>query len=26
LKKNIEIKLKKFFTALGNLNREATKL
>jgi len=24
LKKNIEIKLKKFFTALGNLNREAT--
>jgi hypothetical protein len=25
LKKNIEIKLKKFFTALGNLNREATK-
>jgi hypothetical protein len=26
LKKNIEIKLKKFFTARGNLNREATKL
>ena len=26
LKKNIELKLKKFFTALGNLNREATKL
>jgi hypothetical protein len=26
LKKNIEIKLKKFFTALGNLDREATKL
>jgi hypothetical protein len=26
LKKGIEIKLKKFFTALGNLNREATKL
>ena len=26
LKKNIEVKLKKFFTALGNLNREATKL
>jgi len=26
LKKNIEIKLKKFFTALSNLNREATKL
>lgn len=26
LKKNIEIKLSKFFTALGNLNREATKL
>jgi len=26
LKKNIEIKLKKFFTALGNLNRESTKL
>lgn len=26
LKKNIEIKLRKFFTALGNLNREATKL
>ena len=26
LKKTIEIKLKKFFTALGNLNREATKL
>ncbi len=26
LKKNIEAKLKKFFTALGNLNREATKL
>ena len=25
LKKNIEVKLKKFFTALGNLNREATK-
>jgi hypothetical protein len=25
LKNNIEIKLKKFFTALGNLNREATK-
>ena len=25
LKKNIEAKLKKFFTALGNLNREATK-
>ena len=25
LKKNIEIKLKKFFTVLGNLNREATK-
>ena len=25
LKKNIEIKLRKFFTALGNLNREATK-
>ena len=25
LKKNIELKLKKFFTALGNLNREATK-
>jgi hypothetical protein len=25
LKKNIEIKLKTFFTALGNLNREATK-
>jgi hypothetical protein len=26
LKKNIEVKLQKFFTALGNLNREATKL
>ena len=26
LKKNIELKLKKFFTALGNLKREATKL
>jgi transposase InsO family protein len=26
LKKNIEIKLKTFFTALGNLNLEATKL
>jgi len=26
LKKNIELKLKKFFTALGNLNREATML
>jgi len=26
LKKSIELKLKKFFTALGNLNREATKL
>jgi len=26
LKKNIEVKLKKFFTALGKLNREATKL
>jgi hypothetical protein len=26
LKKNVELKLKKFFTALGNLNREATKL
>jgi hypothetical protein len=26
LKKIIEIKLQKFFTALGNLNREATKL
>jgi len=26
LKKNIERKLQKFFTALGNLNREATKL
>ena len=26
LKKNIEVKLKKFFIALGNLNREATKL
>lgn len=25
LKKSIEVKLKKFFTALGNLNREATK-
>lgn len=25
LKKNIELKLKKFFTALGNLDREATK-
>jgi hypothetical protein len=25
LKKSIELKLKKFFTALGNLNREATK-
>ena len=25
LKKNIEVKLRKFFTALGNLNREATK-
>jgi len=25
LKKNIELKLQKFFTALGNLNREATK-
>jgi hypothetical protein len=25
LKKNIEVKLKKFFTALGNLDREATK-
>jgi hypothetical protein len=25
LKKNIEVKLKKFFTALGNLNREAMK-
>ena len=24
LKKNIEVKLKKFFTLLGNLNREAT--
>jgi hypothetical protein len=26
LQKNIEVKLKNFFTALGNLNREATKL
>ncbi len=26
LKKSIEVKLKNFFTALGNLNREATKL
>ena len=26
LKKNMELKLKKFFTALENLNREATKL
>ena len=26
LKKNIEVKLKKFFIVLGNLNREATKL
>jgi hypothetical protein len=26
LKKNIEIKLKKFFIVLGNLNREAAKL
>ena len=26
LKKNIELKLKKFFTALGNLNCEATKV
>lgn len=26
LKKSIEVKLKKFFTALSNLNREATKL
>lgn len=26
LKKNIELKLEKFFTALGNLNREATKI
>jgi hypothetical protein len=26
LKKSIEVKLRKFFTALGNLNREATKL
>lgn len=25
LKKNIESKLKKFFTALGNLDRESTK-
>jgi hypothetical protein len=25
LKKSIEVKLRKFFTALGNLNREATK-
>ena len=25
LKKNIELKLQKFFTVLGNLNREATK-
>jgi hypothetical protein len=25
LKKNIEIKLKNFFTALANLNRESTK-
>jgi hypothetical protein len=25
LKKSIELKLKMFFTALGNLNREATK-
>lgn len=25
LKKNIEVKLKKFFTALGNLDRESTK-
>jgi hypothetical protein len=25
LKKSIEVKLQKFFTALGNLNREATK-
>ena len=25
LKKNIEVKLKKFFTVLGNLDREATK-
>jgi len=25
LKKSIEAKLKKFFTALGNLNRESTK-
>jgi len=24
LKKNIELKLQKFFTVLGNLNREAT--
>jgi hypothetical protein len=24
LKKSIEVKLKKFFTVLGNLNREAT--
>ena len=26
LKKNIEAKLKKFFTVLGNLNYEATKI
>jgi len=26
LKKSIEVKLRKFFTALGNLNREATKI
>jgi len=26
LKKSIELKLRKFFTALGNLNREAMKL
>ena len=25
LKKSIEVKLKKFFTALGNLDRESTK-
>jgi hypothetical protein len=25
LKKSIEVKLRKFFTALGNLNREAMK-
>jgi len=25
-KKSLEVKLRKFFTLLGNLNREATKL